>query len=141
MPVPRVTTTSEPISNVQTVTTITNPIGSKNVAGTQVNPATEDTLANLIPTTATKYAVALTNADTEYSQALPANTKKFRVHLRDYATFRLAYETGKVATPTDPYETIPAGSEKYEDGLNLSALTIYLASPVAGKTAEVEAWS
>ena len=103
--------------------------------------ATEATLAKLMPTTATKYAVALTLANTEYSQALPANTKKFRIHLRDYAEFRFAYGTGKVATPTDPYETIPAGSEKYEDGLNLAALTVYLASPVADKTAEIEAWS
>jgi hypothetical protein len=138
MPVPKVVSQSEPISAVGT---ITNPVGTKNVAGTQVNPATEDTLAKLMPTTGTKYAVALTNADTEYSQALPANTKKFRIHLRDYATFRLAYVTGKVATPTDPYETIPAGSEKYEDELLAASLTVYLASPVAGKTAEVEAWS
>jgi len=98
-------------------------------------------ITQLRTTTPTKYAVTLTSANTEYSQALPADTKKFRIHLRDYATFRLAYETGKVATPTDPYETIPAGSEKYEDGLNLAALTLYLASPVAAKTAEVEAWS
>jgi len=90
--------------------------------------------------TPTKYAVALTSADTEYSQALPANTKKFRVHLRDFATFRLAYETGKVATPTGAYETIPAGSEKYEDEVILASLTLYLASPVATKTAEIEAW-
>jgi len=138
---PRVRTESEPISEVRAVTTVTNPVGQKNVAGAQVNPATEDSLAKLMPTTPAKYAVALTSADTEYSQALPANTKKFRIHLRDYATFRLAYVTGKVATPTDPYEAIPAGSEKYEDGLNLAALTIYLASPVASKTAEVEAWS
>jgi hypothetical protein len=103
--------------------------------------ATEATLAKLMPTTATKYAVALTNADTEYSQALPANTKKFRIHLRDFATFRLAYETGKVAGSVDPYETIPAGSEKYEDGILVTSLTVYLASPVAGKTAEVEASS
>ena len=113
----------------------------KNVAGTTINPATEDTLAKLMPTTVTKYAVALTLANTEYSQALPANTKKFRIHLRDYSEFRLAYETGKVAAPTDPYETIPSGNEKYEDGLLFATLTVYLASPVAGKTAEIEAWS
>ena len=135
---PKIISESEPISEV---TKVTQPVGTKNVAGTQINPATEDSLAKLIATTPTKYAVALTSADTEYSQALPANTKKFRIHLRDYATFRLAYVTGKVAASTDPFETIPAGSEKYEDGLNLSALTVYLASPAAGKTAEIEAWS
>ena len=138
MPVPRVQTTSEPIAEI---TKITQPVAQKNVAGNQVNPATEDTVAKLMPTTPTKYALTLTSTDTEYSQALPVNTKKFRIHLRDYATFRLAYETGKVAASTDPYETIPAGSEKYEDGLNLSALTVYLASPVADKTAEIEAWN
>ena len=135
---PRVQTTSDPIAEV---TKIVQPVAQKNVAGTQINPATEDTLAKLMPTTPAKYAVALTSANTEYPQALPANTKKFRIHLRDYATFRLAYETGKVATSTDPYETIPAGSEKYEDGLNLATLTVYLASPAASKTAEIEAWS
>ena len=138
---PLVQSKSEPISEVKEVTTVTNPVGQKNVAGTQINPATEDSLAKLMPTTPMKYVVALTSADTEYSQALPASTKKFRIHLRDYATFRLAYVTGRVATSTDPYETIPAGSEKYEDGLNLASLTVYLASPAASKTAEIEAWS
>ena len=103
--------------------------------------ATEATVAKLMPTVVTKYAVSLTSANTEYSQALPANTKKFRIHLRDFSEFRLAYVTGKVATPTDPYETIPAGSEKYEDGLNIASLTLYFASSIAEKTAEVEAWS
>ena len=102
--------------------------------------ATETTLAKLMPTTPAKYAVALTAANTEYSQAL-TNVKKFRIHLRDFTEFRLAYVTGKVATPTDPYETIPAGSEKYEDNLNIANLTLYFASAVAGKTAEIEAWS
>jgi len=103
--------------------------------------ATEATLAKLMPTAATKYAVTMTNANTEYSQALPANTKKFRIHLRDWTGFRLAYETGKVATPTDPYETIPDGAEKYEEELNLASHTLYFASAAAGKTAEIEAWS
>ena len=132
---PKVVTESEPIAEV---TKITQPVGQKNVAGTQINPATEDTVAKLIPTTPIKYVLALTLADTEYSQALLANTKKFRIHLRDFTAFRLAYETGKVATPIDPYETIPAGSEKYEDNLNIANLTLYFASAAAGKTAEIE---
>ena len=69
-------------------TTIADIVGMGNVAGAQINPATEDTLAKLVATTPTKYALALTLADTEYSQALPANTKKFRIHLRDFATFQ-----------------------------------------------------
>ena len=137
---PKVVSESEPITEVAKVTTITNPVGQKNVEGTQVNPATEDTLAKLMPAAVVKYAVAVTSADTEYSQALPANTKKFRIHLRDYAAFRLAYVTGKVAASTDPFETVPAGSEKYEDGLLLASTTLYFASSVATKVAEIEAW-
>jgi len=102
--------------------------------------ATETTLAKLMPTTVIKYAVAMTSADTQYSQAL-TDVKKFRIHTRDFTEFRLAFVTGKVATPTDPYETVPAGSEKYEDNLNIANLTLYFASGVAGKTAEIEVWS
>lgn len=89
--------------------------------------------------TPTKYAVTITTADTEYSQVLPANTKKFSVHLRDMATFRLAFATGKVATPTDPYETVPQGGEKYMEGIQATP-TLYIASPVGTKVAEIEAW-
>ena len=137
---PKIVSESEPISEVAKVTTITNPIGQKNVAGTQVNPATEDSLAKLMPTSVTKYVVAITLADTEYSQAL-TNVKKFRIHTRDFTAFRLAYETGKVAGSVEPYEAVPAGSEKYEDSLNITSLTLYFASAVTGKTAEMEVWS
>jgi len=92
-------------------------------------------------TAPTKYALTITNADTQYSQALPANTKKFNVHLRDHTAFRLAYVAGKVAAPTDPYETIPAGSQKYEDNIEPATLTLYIAAPAGTKVAEIEAWS
>ena len=97
-------------------------------------------LSTLVSTQVNKYAVAMTSANTEYSQPL-TNVKKFRIHTRDYTAFRLAYVTGKVAVPNDPYETIPDGSEKYEDDLNIASLTLYFASSVAGKTAEIEVWS
>ena len=110
--------------------------------------ASETTLANIkantdnivVSTQVSKYAVAMTDANTEYSQPL-TNVKKFRIHTRDYTAFRLAYVTGKVAVPNDPYETIPDGSEKYEGDLNIASLTLYFASSVAGKTAEIEVWS
>ena len=135
--VSKVITESEPISEL---TKVVEPVSTKDKAGNQINPATEDSLAKLMPTAATKYAVAMTDANTEYSQAL-TDVKKFRIHTRDFTEFRLAYETGKVATPTDPYETVPAGAEKYEDNLNISSLTLYFASATTGKTAEVEVWS
>lgn len=111
--------------------------GGFNISVANPLPVSPKTLA----TTPTKYALALTLANTQYSQILPANTKQFSVHLRDMTEFRLAYEANKVAAPTDPYETVPAGSEKYVEGICPPALTLYLASPVAAKTAEIEAWS
>ncbi len=159
MVTPRRISGSEPIDEVKKITA---PIGQKNIAEEQINPATEDTLAAQLDialsvlrdaintelakkvnkaTTPVIYNVAMADADTEYSQALPANTKRFSIHLRDYTVFRFAYETGKVAAPTEPYETIPIGHEKHEEMIEPANLTLYFASPAATKVAEIEAWS
>ncbi len=93
--------------------------------------------------TPTVYNVTMTNANTEYSQALPANTKKFSVSLQSNdAAYRLAFATGKVAAPTAPYLTIAAGYG-YEESFNGSAdsLTIYAACGVAGKVLQIVAWA
>lgn len=92
-------------------------------------------------TTPVIYNVTMPNADTEYSQALPSNVKKFLIHTRDESEFRLAFVTGKVATPTAPYFTIPASKAYYEDHINPASLTLYFASASAGKVVEIIAWS
>ena len=69
------------------------------------------------------YNVTMTLADTEYSQAL-GSAKKFTVHTRDGTAFRVAFATGKVATPTEPYLTIPANGAYAEDNIAPSALTL-----------------
>lgn len=91
--------------------------------------------------TPTLYNVTITNADTEYSQALPANTKRFAVHLRDYTAFRAAFVTGKVAGPAAPFLTVVAGAELYEDKLDVTGLTLYIAAPAGTKVAEIEVWT
>jgi hypothetical protein len=92
--------------------------------------------------TPTVYHVTITNADQEYSQALPANLKRFSIHLRDWTTFRFAYVTGKVAGPAEPYLTIPDNGEFYHEGLlHVAVLTLYFASPAATKHAEIEVWT
>lgn len=91
-------------------------------------------------TTPTVYHVTLTDADFEYSQALPSGTKKVAIHLQDNTAFRLAFETGKVATPTAPYISYPAGCEYFVEGVLLTGATVYLAAPAASKTAEIEVW-
>lgn len=99
-------------------------------------------LQPLAATTPTLYNVTMTLADTEYSQALPANTKilEIREQSMGYVT-RYAFVTGKVAIPTAPYRTLGAGEVKTLDNLNLAAVTLYFACSTAGKILEIEAWS
>ena len=96
-----------------------------------------------VPTaTPTVYNVTLTSADTEYSQAMPANCRRIEFQCRTENTMRFAFVTGKVATPTAPYMTLKAG-DYYESGMIYQAAapsTLYLASPTAGVIAEVIAW-
>ena len=92
-------------------------------------------------TTPAIYNVTMTNANTEYSQALSSNTKRFSIKTRDGTAFRVAFETGKVATPTEPYETVPANSEYYEDALTVDSLTLYFACGTAAKIVEIVCWS
>lgn len=91
-------------------------------------------------TTPAVYNVTMTNADTEYSQALPSGCRKFTVHCRDGTEFRLAFVTGKVATPTAPYLTVPENACYWEDNVKSSG-TIYVACDTAGKVVEIVAWS
>lgn len=91
--------------------------------------------------TPTTYNIAMTNADTEYSQALPANTKKFTLQCRTAFDIRFAFATGKVATPNEPYMTLKSGAVYFEDNLNLTSKTLYVACGSASKSAEVICWS
>jgi hypothetical protein len=85
------------------------------------------------------FNVTMTNANTEYLQAI-GTAKKFLIHTRDESIFRLAFVTGKVAAPTEPYFTILANEAYYEDNINQS-LTLYFASPSAGKIIEIIVWT
>ena len=99
-----------------------------------------------LPVNPTIYNVTMTLADTEYSQQLSQYTKKFLIHTRDESEFRLAFETLHVATPTEPYLTVRAGSRYFEDGLFLRVQTtdwggiLYFASASAGKVIEIVEW-
>lgn len=106
-------------------------------------PSGGATSANQQPpvTTPTVYNLTLTSADTEYSQALPANTREVRFRCRTAYDVRFAWVTGKVATPTAPYLTLPAGSDYYSDNDNLASQTLYLASAQAGVVVEIECWT
>ena len=92
-------------------------------------------------TTPTVYNVTLTNANTEYSQALPVNTKELRFRCRTLYDVRFAWVTGKVATPTEPYLTLPAGSDYWSDRNDLSSQILFFASSTAGVVCELEVWT
>ena len=107
------------------------PAGTNNIG--KVDPATA---------TPTAYNVTLTVADTEYSQALPANCRGFEFQARTEATVRYAFVTGKVATPTAPWLTLKAGDYYYSPPLNQAASpsTLYIGSATAGTIVEILAW-
>lgn len=84
------------------------------------------------------YNLTLTNADTEYSQALPENTFKVMIKARSTtAAMKLSYTSGESGTT---YFTIPAGQTYWDDNINTSQ-TVYLQSPTAGTVAEIMAWT
>ena len=96
------------------------------------------------PSVPTVFNVTLTNADTEYSQALPADTKKLLVSIRSGVVgdnYRLAFVTGKVATPTAPYVYLTEDLPYSVEGVDIAEGTLYLASSQAAVVAEITAWT
>ncbi len=93
--------------------------------------------------TLTIYNTTLTNANTEYSQALPADCRGFEFQCQTGVTCRWSNVTGKVATPTAPYMTLQPNAFYSSPPINqgTSPSTIYLASATAGAIIELLAWS
>lgn len=85
----------------------------------------------------TIYNVNIISADTEQSQALPANTKGFLIRSRNRGKLRLAYETGGTSTT---YLTIPTGTS-FEDNQFYSSVTLYFQSTKPGDVIEIVAYS
>jgi len=82
--------------------------------------------------------VTLTLADTEYTVDIPDRTSKIMVQARTNVIVRSAWETGKVATPTEPYMTIKANKTYYDSDVKYSyGSKLYLATPTAGTEVEV----
>ena len=83
------------------------------------------------------YNKTCTLAATEYSQALPANTKKFTAKARGGAV-QVCYTSGQSGTT---YILLADGQAMSEDLLYLNGMTLYFQSPMAGAIVEVVAWS
>ena len=96
-----------------------------------------------LTSTPTMYNVSITVANTEYSQALPANCRGFMFQCRSEVEIRYAFVTGKVAGAAAPYGTLKAGDIFPSPAISQEATpsTLYLASATAGLVVEVIAWS
>ena len=88
-------------------------------------------------TTATIFNVSAPLAGTEYSQALPANTKGFIIRSRNKSTLQLAYTSGTTGTT---YLTI-APSATYEDSNFYTAQTVYFQASKNAETIEIIAYT
>lgn len=82
--------------------------------------------------------LTLTSANTEYSIAFPAWTKKITLQCRTAYDVRVSHETGKVAGSTSPFWTIKSGGGYYEI-VNFKG-TLYFASSQAGVVVEAFCW-
>ncbi len=82
-----------------------------------------------------------TGTGTEYPVVLPANCRQFEIQARTEASFRIAFLTGKVATPTESYLTLKAGDYFVSPPLLAANGTVFLASATAGTEFEIVAWT
>lgn len=93
---------------------------------------------DLTPDTPTIYNITMTLADTEYSQALPTNCRKFTCKCRGEYNVKLAFVSGASGTT---YLTIPSTQNYWEDHMVLEATTLYFQCATAGQVFEIVAWS
>jgi hypothetical protein len=91
----------------------------------------------------TIYNVTLTNANTEYSQVLPAGTTNFDIQARTDVAVRFAFTAGKVAGSVAPYATMKAGAPYTSVFVTQAAgvPVIYLASGTPGTIIEIVAYT
>lgn len=87
--------------------------------------------------------LTLTLVDTEYTTNLPAGCQHFSVQCRTSFDCRMAFVTGKVATPTAPYATLKSG-QTYSSPVKMSLApgfeALFFASAQAGVVMEIIPW-
>jgi len=116
--------------------TLDVPLSTRASEGTLSLISTELTNKPDKATTPTIYNVTCTNADTEYSQTLPANTKKFTIKARG-GSLKVCFTSGQSGTT---YILLADGQSWSEDNIEFSG-TLYFQSPSAGTVAEIIAWT
>ena len=113
------------------------PAGTNNIGDVDIASAPDIALA--VPTI---YNVTMTAANTEYSQLI-TNAKRLRISTQDgdsAYSYRLAFVTGKVASPTAPYISHKGDVIYNIDKLNIASLTVYCGCTTTGKILQIEVW-
>ena len=81
--------------------------------------------------------LSMSTGGTEYSQALPSNTKSFLVRIREHAKVEVRY-----ASASTEFMTLEAGSVYTEEFLSgTSNITLYLKSQRDNIVAEIVSWT
>ena len=81
---------------------------------------------------------SITDANTEYSYALPDGTRRFSVKLWDLgADLKICFVA---SDSSSTYVTLPGGRTYNELEVKGSGNTLYFQSPTAGQVAEVLSW-
>lgn len=104
-----------------------NPDGSINVNATG-SGASSPAIGNIV----------MTMANTEYSYAFPANTKRFIMRVRGTGKLQFSFVAGQTATN---YMTLFPGSVHEEAEINISSTTVYFQNSKANEVVEILSWS
>lgn len=86
--------------------------------------------------TPTIFHLSMPLANTEYSYAFPANTKEFFVQTQGFK-LKYAYTAGQSGTD---YWTLQRNNYFHKWNIIAENLTIYVQSPTAGVTLEIQSW-
>lgn len=87
-------------------------------------------------TTVTIFNVSVPSANTEVSQALPSNTKRFILRVRGNAKLQLAYTVTDSGTL---FVTVP-GKASYEDENFYTSQTLFFQTNLSSQTVEIIAY-
>lgn len=82
--------------------------------------------------------VSIVLANTEYSYALPTNTKKYTIRLLGSQQLKVAFQAGQSGTD---YIPLPANGIHWEDGLSLTGISLYFQSPSSSQLAIITYWT
>ena len=83
------------------------------------------------------YNKTMTNANTEYSQAIGEGVVKLSAKCRAFYPVKIAFKSGGSGTA---YITIPAGGMWGEDNVSKIPSTLYFQCPTAAQVLEILAW-